>query len=387
MIPYGQQDIQEDDIKAVIDVLRSDYLTQGPAVPKFEDCLKQYCDVEHAVAVNSATSALHVALLSMNVGQGDIVWTSPNTFVASSNAALYCGALIDFVDINPRTFNMCTDALARKLENAAITNQLPKVIIPVHLTGQPCDMKIIHELSQKYKFYVIEDASHAIGGSYSGKKIGNCAYSDITVFSFHPVKIVTTAEGGAALTNNHEFAMRLKLFRSHGITRDPKLMRQQIEGPWYYEQVELGYNYRMTDLQAALGISQMSRIDTFVRKRHIIAQRYNRELDKLPLTCPYQALESYSAYHLYVILLQLNEIKFLSHKKVFALLREKGIMVNLHYIPVHTQPYYQSMGFRWGDFPKAESYYSEAISLPIYPKLTNKEQTHIIKALNEILKK
>lgn len=387
MIPYGQQDIQENDINAVIDVLRSDYLTQGPAVPNFEDCLKQYCNVEHAVAVNSATSALHVALLSMNVGQGDTVWTSPNTFVASSNAALYCGALIDFVDINPRTFNICTDALAKKLEKAAVTNQLPKVIIPVHLTGQPSNMRIIHELARKYKFYVIEDASHAIGGSYGGEKIGNCAYSDITVFSFHPVKIVTTAEGGAALTNNHEFATRMKLFRNHGITRDLNLMGKKIEGPWYYEQVELGYNYRMTDLQAALGISQMSRIDTFISKRHIIAQRYNRELNELPLICPYQAIESYSSYHLYVILLKLKEIEPLSHKKVFTMLREKDIMVNLHYIPVHTQPYYQSIGFRWGDFPNAESYYSKAISLPIYPKLTDKKQTYIIKVLNEILKK
>ena len=385
MIPYGRQDIQDSDIKAVVEVLNSDFLTQGPAIPRFEACVKNHCGARHAVAANSATSALHISMLALGVSSGDYVWTSPITFVASSNAALYCGAQVDFVDIDPCTYNMCSKALEHKLAQAAQHNRLPKVVIPVHLTGQSCDMQAIHELSLKYGFKVVEDASHAIGGSYQALPIGNCAYSDITVFSFHPVKIITTAEGGVALTNDDSLATRLQLFRNHGITRDPNLMSHDMHGPWYYQQIELGYNYRITDIQAALGTNQMTRLDAYISRRHEIADRYNHELADLPLTLPYQAEYSCSAYHLYVLRLKLDFIAPLTHRSVFENLRTRGILVNLHYIPVHTHPYYQNLGFQNGDFPQAEAYYSNAISIPMYAGLTAEDQSTVINALHRIL--
>ena len=387
MIPYGRQDIQDSDIAAVLEVLQSDFLTQGPAVPNFEKAVRNFCGAENAVAVNSATSALHVALMALGVGPGDRVWTSPNTFVASSNAALYCGANVDFVDIDLSTYNISISALKQKLERSKAQNLLPKVIIPVHLTGQPCDMRAIHELSKQYGFKVVEDASHAIGGRYLNANIGNCEYSDITVFSFHPVKIVTTAEGGMALTNDSALAQKMLLFRSHGITRDPLLMTQVPKGPWYYEQITLGYNYRMTDLQAALGVSQMQRLQEYIDRRHAIADRYTQELAGLPLILPKQAEYAHSAYHLYVIRLNLDVIKPLTHVEVFQELRDRDILVNLHYIPVHTQPYYQNQGFAWGDFPNAEAYYNSAISIPMFPTLSCAEQTKVIATLHEVLAK
>jgi UDP-4-amino-4,6-dideoxy-N-acetyl-beta-L-altrosamine transaminase len=384
MIPYGRQHVTEADIDAVVAVLRSDFLTQGPVVPRFEKRLADYCGVAHALAVNSATSALHVACLSLSVGAGDWVWTSPNTFVASANCALYCGAKVDFVDIDPRTYNMCPKALAVKLVIAEREKKLPKVVIVVHLTGQPCDLKSIHELATRYGFRVIEDASHAIGGRYLGEPIGNCRYSDITVFSFHPVKIVTTAEGGAACTNDSALAERLALFRSHGITRDPKLLTREPDGPWYYEQLVLGYNYRMTDMQAALGLSQFDRLDEYVRRRHEIAADYDRMLAELPVFYPWQDPDGYSAFHLYVVRLKTSAIKR-SHGQVFAAMRDAGIGINLHYIPVHMQPYYQAMGFRKGQFPEAERYYDEAISLPMFPTLESGDQKAVVDALKNAL--
>ncbi len=384
MIRYGQQDITQADINAVVAVLKSVNLTQGPAITQFEQSVIAHTRAKHAVAVNSATSALHIACLALDLGPGDWLWTTPNTFVASANCALYCGAKVDFVDIDPHTYNMCPQALEAKLIAAEKLGRLPKIVVPVHLTGQPCDMAAIHGLAQKYGFKVIEDASHAIGGRYQGEPIGNGRYSDITIFSFHPVKIITTAEGGMALTNDDELATRLSLLRSHGITRDPALMTHEMDGPWYYQQVALGYNYRMTDLQAALGASQMTRLDEYVDRRHAIAARYNQRLADLPLILPWQHPNSYSAYHLYVIRLQLDKIPR-SHLQVFEALRAKDIMVNLHYIPVHTQPYYQAMGFRQGDYPEAERYYSEAISMPMHPQLTDAEQDYVVNALREAM--
>ncbi|WP_296892225.1 UDP-4-amino-4,6-dideoxy-N-acetyl-beta-L-altrosamine transaminase [Thiobacillus sp.] len=380
MIPYGHQDISENDIQSVVDVLRSDYLTQGPVVPAFEKAIANYCGALHGIAVNSATSALHVACLSLGVGPGDWVWTSPITFVASANCALYCGAQVDFVDIDPRTYNMSPVVLAQKLEDAERAGRLPKVIIPVHLCGQACDMQAIHDLGQRYGFKIIEDASHAIGGKYNGEPIGNCRYSDITVFSFHPVKIITTAEGGMALTNDPQLADRMALLRSHGITRDPGRMTHEPDGPWYYQQIDLGFNYRMTELQAALGVSQMQRLDEFVARRHAIARRYDERLADLPVTVPWRHPDSYSGLHLYVIRLQLGRINK-SHRQVFEALRGQGVGVNLHYIPVPAQPYYQRMGFQAGDFPEAERYYLEAISLPLYPGLTDAQQDQVVEVL------
>lgn len=384
MIPYGRQDISEDDIQSVVDVLRSDYLTQGPVVPAFEKSVASCCGATHAIAVNSATSALHIACLSFGVGPGDWVWTSPITFVASANCALYCGAQVDFVDIDPRTYNMSPQALEQKLAEAERSGRLPKVVIPVHLCGQACDMQAIHDLSRRYGFKVIEDASHAIGGKYKNEPIGNCRYSDITVFSFHPVKIITTAEGGMALTNDPKLADRMALLRSHGITRDPGQMTHESDGSWYYQQIDLGFNYRMTELQAALGLSQMQRLDEFVTKRHAIAKRYDEQLAGVPVITPWQHPDSYSGLHLYVIRLQLDQTNK-SHRQVFEALREQGIGVNLHYIPVHTQPYYQRMGFQVGDFPESERYYAEAISLPMYPTLGEDQQDQVVSALAKAL--
>ena len=383
-IPYGKQNISQADVDAVVDVLKSDFLTQGPQVPAFEKSVAQVVGAKHALAVNSATSALHIACLALGLGKGDILWTSPITFVASSNCALYCGADIDFVDIDPQTYNMSVSALKIKLEQAKKDNKLPKIIVPVHLCGQPCDMELIYTLSQEYGFKIIEDASHAVGGKYKSAYVGAGQYSDITIFSFHPVKIITTAEGGMVLTNNAELAQKMDLLRSHGITRNQELMTKPLEGPWYYQQVDLGFNYRMTELQAALGVSQMQRLEQFVAKRHEISVIYNQILKDLPIILPYQLSETYSGLHLYVIRLKLNEISK-NHREVFESLREKGIGVNVHYIPVHTQPYYENFGFKQGDFPEAESYYASAISLPMYPDLTEEQIDYIYQSLKEIL--
>jgi UDP-4-amino-4,6-dideoxy-N-acetyl-beta-L-altrosamine transaminase len=384
VIRYGQQEITPADIEAVVTVLRSISLTQGPNVPRFEESVMAYTGAKHAVAVNSATSALHIACMALELGPGDWLWTTPNTFVASANCALYCGAAVDFVDTDPRTYNLCARKLEAKLIEARKAKKLPKIVVPVHLAGQPCDMTAIHRLGQEYGFKIIEDASHAIGGKYKGEPIGNGRYSDITVFSFHPVKIITTAEGGMALTNSEELAKRLGLLRSHGITRDPALMTMRMDGPWYYEQVALGYNYRMTDLQAALGVSQMTRLEQYVGKRHEIAQRYNQQLANLPATLPWQHPNSYSAYHLYVIRLQLDKIRA-THRQVFEALRAKDIMVNLHYIPIHSHSHYKQMGFQPGDFPEAEQYYREAISIPMHPTLTTSEQDYVVSSIKEAM--
>lgn len=384
MIPYGRQEITQQDIDGVVEVLNSDFLTQGPKVPAFEKSLRDYTGAGYALAVNSATSALHIACLALGVGEGDHLWTSPITFVASANCGLYCGALVDFVDIDHATYNMCPVKLEEKLVLAKANGSLPKVVVPVHLCGQPCDMEAIGKLAKEYGFKVIEDASHAIGGRYHNQPIGNCEYSDITVFSFHPVKIVTTAEGGAALTNEKSLADKMDLLRSHGITRDPVLMNTESHGGWYYQQIDLGFNYRMTELQAALGVTQMQRLDQFVTARHRLTDRYNELLQSLPLLLPYQLEDTYSGLHLYVIRLDLDSIT-MSHKEVFEELRTKGIGVNVHYIPVHTQPYYSQMGFELGDFPSSEDYYSEAISLPMFHTMTEEQQDEVVRVLKEIL--
>ncbi|HBH7894975.1 TPA: UDP-4-amino-4,6-dideoxy-N-acetyl-beta-L-altrosamine transaminase [Vibrio vulnificus] len=384
VIPYGKQDINQQDIDSVADVLKSDFLTQGPQVPAFEQALIEHTGASYALAVNSATSALHIACLALGLGEGDWLWTSPITFVASANCGLYCGAKVDFVDIDPSTYNMCPRRLEEKLIKAKAEGKLPKVVVPVHLCGQPCDMAAIAKLAKVYNFKVIEDASHAIGGKYQGLPIGNCEYSDITVFSFHPVKIVTTAEGGAVMTNQKALSDKMTLLRSHGITRDPEQMEGESHGGWYYQQIDLGFNYRMTELQAALGVSQMQRLDDFVAARHHLANRYNRLLQSLPVVLPYQLENTYSGLHLYVIRLQLDKLS-LTHKEVFDALRGKGIGVNLHYIPVHTQPYYEKMGFSEGDFPESERYYREAISLPMFHSMTEEQQDTVVQVLTEIL--
>jgi UDP-4-amino-4,6-dideoxy-N-acetyl-beta-L-altrosamine transaminase len=383
-IPYGRQDISDADIRAVVAVLRSDFLTQGPAVPAFENAVAQYCGVRHAVAVNSATSALHIACAALGVGPGDRVWTSAITFVASANCARYCGAEVDFVDIDPNTNTMSAGRLAEKLATAEAAGRLPKVVIPVHLCGRPCPMQEIHALSRRYGFRIIEDASHAIGGRYQGKPIGRCSYSDITVFSFHPVKIVTSAEGGMAVTNDGGLAAHMARLRSHGITRDPGEMTHPPDGSWYYEQIELGFNYRMTDMQAALGMSQLQRIDQFVARRHELAKKYDDEFEGLPLTTPKEDAADYSGLHLYVVRLHTDAIKA-THREVFEGLRACGIGVNLHYIPVYRQPYYASFGFSPRDYPQAERYYAEAISLPMYTTLTDAQQGEVVSRLGALL--
>jgi len=385
IIPYGRQEIDSSDIDAVVDVLRSDWLTQGPAVERFERLVADYCGAQYAVAVNSATSALHIACLTAGLQPGEILWTSPNTFVASANCALYCGASPDFVDIDPRSYNLDALCLEVKLEQAARKGRLPKVVLPVHFAGQPCAMERIAALADQYGFTVIEDASHALGGRYRGTRIGACSYSAMTVFSFHPVKIITTGEGGMVLTNCRDYYEKLLRLRSHGITRNPSLMTDPSHGPWYYEQIELGFNYRMTDIQAALGSSQLSRLDEFVARRQKLALRYDGGLKDLPLVLPWRNPDDYSALHLYVVRLR-GGVSGKSRLKVFEELRAAGINVNLHYIPVHTQPYYRQIGFKPGDFPRTEEYYDEALSLPLFPGLSESSQDRVISALKEILR-
>lgn len=371
MIPYSRQNIIKDDIKSVTDVMKSNFLTQGPITPQFEKNLSKYCNSKHCVAVINATSGLHLACLALDVGKDDIVWTSPVSFVASSNAALYCGAKVDFVDIDPLTYNMSVDLLEQKLILAKKNNSLPKVVIPVHLAGQSCDMKEIFKLSKKYGFKIIEDASHAIGGKYLNEKVGNCKFSDITVFSFHPVKIITTCEGGACLTNNKNLYTKLYNLRSHGIVRNQSEMKNKSHGSWYYEQIDLGYNYRLNDLQSALGISQLKRIDSFVKQRHEIADYYDTLFkNDEDIICPHRDNKSYSSFHLYIIRIKNNH--GLYRKNVFEKLRNNGVYVNIHYIPIYRQPFY-SKDFTASNFPNTENYYSEAISLPIFPGLTKKD--------------
>lgn len=384
MIPYGRQDITQEDIDSVIEVLQSDFLTQGPQVPAFEVSIREYCGVEHTLAVNSGTSALHIACLALGIGPGDEVWTSPITYVASANCARYCGASVDFVDIDPRTYNLSVDALAHKLEQRkGAGGALPSVVIPVHLCGQSCDMEAIKALGDEYGFRIIEDASHALGGRYQDRPIGDCRYSDMTVFSFHPVKIITTAEGGAVTTNSAELAEKLALFRSHGVTREESQMTRPSDGPWYYEQIALGYNYRITDVQAALGNSQMKRLDANVSRRHEIAERYDTELADMPLQLPFREAFNYSAFHLYVVLLE--KARAAERRAVFDSLRAQGIGVNVHYIPVHMQPFHQEPGRGAGAFPCAEDYYARAISIPMYASLTDRQQDQVVAALGSAL--
>lgn len=384
MIPYSRQDITQADIDAVVDVLRSDYLTQGPQVPRFEQAVASRCGANHAVAVNSATSALHLACRALELGPGDRLWTVPNTFVASANCGLYCGAGVDFVDIDPIYWNLSITALQDKLVLAKRENKLPKVVVPVHFGGQPTDQEAIWELAREFGFKVLEDASHAVGASRNGEPVGNCRWSDITVFSFHPVKIITTGEGGMALTNSEELAKHMALLRSHGITRDAVQMRKPADGPWYYEQLELGYNYRLTDMQAALGVSQFARLDEFVKQRNNIARRYDNLLKGFPLLLPTVDSKNTSAYHLYVVRLQTAAIRR-THREIFEDLRDHGVGVNLHYMPVHLQPYFRDRGFRPGLCPEAERHGQEAISLPLYPGLTDAQQDKVVSALARAL--
>ena len=384
-IKYGRQEITKDDVAAVVDVLNSDLLTQGPVVPSFEKVTCEYTGAKHAVAVNSATSALHIACMALDLGPGDWLWTCPNTFVATSNCALYCGAKIDFVDIDPQTYNISVEKLKKKLEIAEQNKNLPKILVPVHLSGQSCEMKEIKSLSKKYGFKIIEDASHAIGGTYKNMPVGSCFYSDITVFSFHPVKIITTGEGGMALTNDSILANKLRQHRSHGITSNPKEMIERPDNEiWNYQQIRLGYNYRMTDIAASLGLSQIKRLKEIIKQRHKIADRYNQELNSLPLRTPWQHPDTFSSYHLYIIRLDLEKITK-TQPQIHDELCDLGIMVNLHYIPVYRQPFYEKMGFEAGYCLESECYHQEALSIPIYPTLTQEEQDHVINTLKKII--
>lgn len=381
MIFYGKQNVNKADIEAVVSVLQSDFLTQGPAIEKFEQYVAKYCGAKYAVAVTNATSALHIACLAAGLKKGDILWTTPITFTASANCGRYCGADIDFVDIDKKTYNISVEELEEKLIN---THAKPKVVVPVHFTGQSCDMEKLYRLAKQYNFKIIEDASHAIGGEYKGHKVGCCEFSDMVVFSFHPVKIVTTGEGGMVLTNNKDLYDKLILYRSHGITRNQDLMTKKSDGPWYYQQIDLGFNYRMTDIQAALGYSQMQRIDEFVTKRRYLVNRYNDLLKDLPLILPYQIDEANSSWHLYVVKIDFNKVNK-AKVDIFKEMKNKGICLNLHYIPVHTQPYYQSLGFKQGDFPNSEAYYKEVFTLPLYYDLSDEEQDYIVQCLKEVL--
>jgi UDP-4-amino-4,6-dideoxy-N-acetyl-beta-L-altrosamine transaminase len=392
MIPYGRHDISQADIDAVVEVLQSDFLTQGPTLPRFEEAVSRYCGVDHAVAVNSATSALHISCVALDLGLGDWLWTSPNTFVASANCALYCGAKVDFVDIDPRTYNLCPHKLEEKLVQAEKADKLPKVVVPVHFAGQPCDMQAIYDLSQKFGFKIIEDASHAIGASYESSqegatqhvKVGSCIHSDITVFSFHPVKIITSAEGGLATTNDETLAKRIQRLRTHGITTDSLLMKARPDDEiWNYQQVELGFNYRMTDMQAALGLSQLARLDEFVSKRHEIASIYDRAFDGSRVIAPWQLPGTYSSYHLYPVRNR-KTYSGKSQRQVYDALRDNGVGANLHYIPVHRHPFYEGLGFKLGDHPVAEQFHREVISLPMYPNLQEAAQNKVIEIAREL---
>lgn len=383
MIPYGRQQISADDVEAVRAVLGSDFLTQGPAVPAFERAVADYVGAPHAVAVNSATSALHVACLALGLGPGDLAWTSPNSFLASANCALYCGADIDFVDIDPHDLNLSVPALRRKLADAAARGRLPKLLIPVDFAGRPADLQPMRELADRYGFAIVEDASHAIGATYRGHKVGGHGWADITVFSFHPVKIITSAEGGMAVTHRPELARHMELARSHGMTRDPSQMRGNPHGPWYYEQVALGWNYRMTDLQGALGTSQLTRIEAFLARREAIRARYDQAFAPLPLRLPPPDRDGRSALHLYPI--QLAPQAGHDRRAVFDDLRSRGIGVNVHYIPIHTQPWYRALGFRDGDFPAAEAYYARAITLPLHAGMTDADTEAVIAAVQAAL--
>jgi UDP-4-amino-4,6-dideoxy-N-acetyl-beta-L-altrosamine transaminase len=386
MIPYGRQSVDQADIDAVVEVLKSDWLTQGPAIERFEAAMAERCEAGFGVAVCNATAALHIACLAAGLGQGDWLWTSPNTFLASANCGRYCGADVDFVDIDPLTWNLDADALARKLEAAESTGTLPTVLVAVAFSGQSCDMRAIGELARRYRFVVIEDASHAVGARYAGRPVGCGEFADMTVFSFHPVKIITTGEGGLVLTNRPELAERLRRLRSHGMTRDPAQMDEPSHGPWYYQQVELGFNYRMTDIQAALGLSQLGKLAGFLARRRELAGRYQTLLADLPLTLPTIQAEAESAWHLYVVRVQ-TEVLSVSRLQVFEGLRAADIGVNVHYIPVHLQPYYRDLGFKPGDFPEAEAYYAQAISLPLYPAMTDAQQDYVVEQLRRVLGK
>ena len=380
MIPYGKHLVDEQDVEAVVDVLRNQFLTQGSIVPKFEQALCDYTGCQFATAVNSATSGLHVACLAAGVQQGDVVWTVPNSFVASANCALYCGATIDFVDIDATTRNIDVEALAVKLEQASVANVLPKALIVVHFSGLSCEMQTIQTLAKKYSVILIEDAAHALGGSYQQQKIGSCQFSDMTVLSFHPVKSITSAEGGAVLTNNQGFNGEIKLLAKHGVTRDASQMVTASQGPWYYQQVALGYNYRLSDLHAALGLSQLSKLDSFIHRRTELALRYQQKLAGLPLTLPTLDNQSKSAWHIYMV-----EVTEHQRKAVYEALHKKGVGVNVHYIPIHLHPYYQQLGFKQGDFPVTEKFYQHALTLPLYPSLSDQQQNIVIDALHQVL--
>lgn len=379
MIPYGRQSVSEEDIGAVVEVLRSDFLTQGPAVARFESEVAAYCKAPFAVAVNSGTSALHIACQALGLGPGDWLWTSPNTFVASANCGRYCGASVDFVDIDPRTYNMDVDALARKLADAARAGRVPKVVVPVHFAGQSCEMRELWALAGRYGFRVVEDASHALGADYAAGKVGCCAFSHAAVLSFHPVKLITTGEGGMVMTRDPALAESLRQLRSHGITRDQRLFRGASEGDWYYQQLQLGYNFRMTDIQAALGASQMRRLDAFVARRRQLAERYDERLRGLPLVLPQRSASGNPCWHLYVVQVE-------GRRRVFEALRASGIGVNVHYIPAHRQPYYEALGFKGGDFPQSERYYERTLSLPLHPGLSDAQQDLVVETLRQALR-
>ncbi len=380
MIYYGKQSVSEDDIQAVVDVLRSPLITQGPMVERFEKRMAEYCGAKYAVAVTSATAALHIACRAAGLGKGDMLWTSPITFVASANCGRYCGADVDFVDIDDSTYNMSADELEKKLAAGG----RPKVVVPVHLCGQSCDMERIHALAKQYDFTIIEDASHAVGATYKKTRVGSCAYSDMTVFSFHPVKIITAGEGGMVLTNRKDLYDKLEILRTHAIVRDPERMTHEPDGEWYYQQIDLGYNYRMTDFQAALGYSQMDRLEAFVARRRQLAKRYDELLADLPLRTPKQDSDTNSSWHIYVVRMDKNRVNK-NKQVIFEEMRARGVQLNLHYIPVHLQPYYQALGFKKGDFPVSERYYEEAFTLPIYYDLTDEQQETVAKALREVL--
>ena len=383
MIPYGRQDVTEEDILEVEKILRSDFLTQGPTVEKFEKSVLKYCNSSYSIAVNSATSALHIACLALDLGPGDILWTSPNTFVASANCALYCGAKIDFVDIDPKTYNISIDLLSEKLIKAEKSGKLPKILIPVHFAGQPCDMKAIHKLSKKYNFKIIEDASHAIGATYENIKVGSCIHSDITVFSFHPVKIITSAEGGMALTNKKDIADKMVRLRTHGIINNKKKFQKRPHNEiWNYQQIDLGFNYRMNDIQGALGLSQMKRLDRYINRRHEIAKRYDNEFKNIPIVIPFQSSKMHSSYHLYPILIK-KSLSNKTQKQIHKKLIHNNILANVHYIPVHRHPYYENLGFKKNDFPISEEFFREAITIPIYPALDFEKQQKVIKLIKQ----